>query len=100
MDKATYFGYRDLKVYQTSYDLALMIQEITKAFPKEEKFALTDQMRRSSRSGVNPLLWTPEKVNWTRIERGSDTPMSSAFFSDYKTLQCTQTTRPWRLLLF
>ena len=33
-----------------TYDLALEIQQVTKTFPKEEKFALTDQIRRSSRS--------------------------------------------------
>jgi four helix bundle protein len=50
MDKVAYSGYRDLKVYQVSYNLALVIQKITKTFPKEEKYALTDQIRRSSRS--------------------------------------------------
>lgn len=41
---------RDLRVYQLSYDLAMEIFGITKLFPKEETYALTDQMRRSSRS--------------------------------------------------
>jgi len=43
-------GYRDLIVFQKSYKLAMEIFEITKAFPKEEKYSLTDQIRRSSRS--------------------------------------------------
>lgn len=43
-------GYRDLKVYQLSYNLALEIHEITKRYPKDEKYSLTDQIRRSSRS--------------------------------------------------
>ncbi len=50
MAKETYRGYRDLKVYQLSYELALEIHEITELFPKEEKYSLTDQIRRSSRS--------------------------------------------------
>jgi four helix bundle protein len=50
MAKEVYRGYRDLIVYQLSYKLALEIHEITKFFPKEEKFSLTDQVRRSSRS--------------------------------------------------
>ena len=50
MSKNKYRGYRDLKVYQLSYELALEIQEITKLFPKEEKYSLVDQIRRSSRS--------------------------------------------------
>jgi len=45
-----YGGYRDLKVFQLSYRLAMEIFEITKSFPKEEKYSLTDQIRRSSRS--------------------------------------------------
>jgi len=45
-----YRGYRDLKVYQLAYQLALDIFEITKSFPGEEKYSLTDQIRRSSRS--------------------------------------------------
>jgi four helix bundle protein len=45
-----YRGYKDLKVYQLSYRLAIDIFEITKGFPKEEKYSLTDQIRRSSRS--------------------------------------------------
>jgi four helix bundle protein len=45
-----YKGYKDLRVFQLSYKLAMKIFEITKRFPKEEKFSLTDQIRRSSRS--------------------------------------------------
>jgi four helix bundle protein len=45
-----YRGYRDLKVYQLSYSLALEIFEISKSFPPEEKYSLTDQIRRCSRS--------------------------------------------------
>ena len=45
-----YRGYRDLKVYQMAYQLALDIHEVTKMFPKEERYSLTDQIRRSSRS--------------------------------------------------
>ncbi len=43
-------GFRDLKVYQIAFKLALEIFEMTKTFPKEEKYSLTDQIRRSSRS--------------------------------------------------
>jgi len=43
-------GYRDLKVYQLAYKLAMEIFEESKSFPKEERYSLTDQIRRSSRS--------------------------------------------------
>jgi four helix bundle protein len=42
--------YKDLLAFQKSYALALEIFLITKGFPGEEKFSLTDQIRRSSRS--------------------------------------------------
>lgn len=41
---------KDLEVYKKAYDLAMEIFQISKSFPKEEKYALTDQIRRSSRS--------------------------------------------------
>jgi four helix bundle protein len=43
-------GYRDLKVYQLAYKLAMEIYQESKSFPKDERFSLTDQIRRSSRS--------------------------------------------------
>jgi len=48
--RSNYNGYRDLKVFQLAYRLAMDVFEITKTFPKEERYSLTDQMRRSSRS--------------------------------------------------
>ena len=43
-------SHRDLKVYKLSFELAMKIFELSKSFPKEEKFSLTDQIRRSSNS--------------------------------------------------
>jgi len=43
---------KDLKVYQLAYKLALEIFQISKDFPREEKYSLTDQIRRSSRSAA------------------------------------------------
>ena len=48
--KKKYGGYKDLKVFQQSYKLAMEIFEATKSFPREEKYSLIDQIRRSSRS--------------------------------------------------
>ena len=50
MRKNEYRGYRDLKVYQMAYQIALDIHQVTKTFPKEKKYSLTGQIRRSSRS--------------------------------------------------
>jgi hypothetical protein len=41
-------NYRDLKVWQKSYGLCLDLYRITKKFPKEERYGLTSQIRRSA----------------------------------------------------
>lgn len=43
-------SYRDLIVYQKAYKAAMEIFELSKSFPKEEMYSLTDQIRRSSRA--------------------------------------------------
>ena len=40
----------DLEVYKLGFDLAMRLFELSKLFPIEERYSLTDQMRRSSRS--------------------------------------------------
>ncbi len=42
--------HRDLRVYQASFQASMAIYQLSKSFPPEEKFSLTDQVRRSSRS--------------------------------------------------
>ena len=42
--------HQDLQVYQKSFDTAMEIYQLSKIFPKEERYSLTDQIRRSSRS--------------------------------------------------
>ena len=42
--------HRDLEVYSKAFDAAMELFEISKSFPKEETYSLTDQVRRSSRS--------------------------------------------------
>ena len=47
-------SFRDLRVYKAAFELQQQIFELTKGFPKEEQYSLTDQIRRSSRSiGAN-----------------------------------------------
>lgn len=48
-------SFRDLKVYQAARIEARKVFEATRAFPSEEKFSLTDQIRRSSRA-VNAMI--------------------------------------------
>jgi len=42
--------HKDLRVYQAAFMAAMDIYKLSKSFPVEEKFSLTDQIRRSSRS--------------------------------------------------
>ena len=52
-----------LIVFQKAFKLAMEIFEITKSFPKEEKYSLTDQIRRSSRSVTSNISesWAKKK---------------------------------------
>jgi four helix bundle protein len=43
-------SHRELDVYQLAFESAMRIFEVSKSFPNEEKYSLTDQIRRSSRS--------------------------------------------------
>jgi four helix bundle protein len=43
-------SFRDLRVYQAAIKAAMRIFEITKTFPSEERYSMTDQIRRASRS--------------------------------------------------
>ena len=46
---------KDLKVYQKAYALAMDIYQISNSWPPEEKYSLSDQIRRASRSVCNNL---------------------------------------------
>ncbi|MCJ7747787.1 MAG: four helix bundle protein [Desulfobacterales bacterium] len=50
MEKKFIRTHRDLEVYRIAFDVAMQIFEASKSFPKEERYSLTDQVRRSSRS--------------------------------------------------
>ncbi len=44
------YTHRDLEVYQVAFQAAMRIFQLSKRFPKEERYSLTDQIRRASRS--------------------------------------------------
>lgn len=50
MEKKAVKTWRDLLVYTRSFELAMDLFGMTSKFPKEERYGLIDQMRRSSRS--------------------------------------------------
>lgn len=58
--------HRDLKVYQLSFNGGMSIFPFTKSFPKEEKYSLIDQIRRSSRSVSANLAEAWRKRRYTK----------------------------------
>ena len=70
---------RDLKVYKLAQEQAMDIFEISKSFPKEEKYSLTDQIRRSSRSVCANLGEAYRKRQYPAhfISKVSDTDMEN-----------------------
>jgi four helix bundle protein len=67
-------SYRDLRVYQNAMDAAMRIFALTKQFPSEEKYAMVDQIRRSSRSVcANPAeAWRKRRYQAAFIAKLSD----------------------------
>jgi four helix bundle protein len=67
-------SFRDLIVYQKSRALAKEIKELTHSFPKDEKFSLTDQVRRSSRAiGANLAeAWAKRRYEKHFISKWTD----------------------------
>ena len=60
-------GHRDLKVYQLAYKLAMEIYEQSRAFPKDERYPLTDQIRRSWRSIVANIAEAYRKRQYPKM---------------------------------
>lgn len=72
--------YRDLDVYQNAMTLALKIHELSKKYPSEERFNLTDQIRRSSRSVCNNLAeaWRKRRYEAAFISKLNDSETEAA----------------------
>jgi four helix bundle protein len=71
---------RDLVVYKKAFDAAMSIFDISKAFPKEEKYSLTDQIRRSSRSVCTNLseAWRKRRYKAVFVNKLSDSGQEAA----------------------
>jgi four helix bundle protein len=67
-------SYKDLDVFQRAMNMAMEIFEITKGFPKEEQYSLTDQIRRSSRSVCTNIseAWRKRRYKAAFISKLSD----------------------------
>ena len=73
-------SFRDLTVYKKAFELAMMIFEISKTFPKEEKYSLTDQIRRSSRSVCSCIAEAYRKRRYEAhfVSKTSDADMENS----------------------
>lgn len=58
--------FTDLLAYKKGFALAMKVYEISKIFPNEEKYSLTDQIRRSSRSVCSNLAKAYRKRNYPK----------------------------------
>jgi len=65
---------KELEVYKKAYALAMRIFELSKRFPPEERYALTGQIRRSSRSVCNNLreAWAKRRYEAHFISKLTD----------------------------
>jgi len=72
--------FKDLTVYKKAFELAMQIFEVSKSFPKEEKFSLTDQVRRSSRSVCSSIAEAYRKRRYEAhfISKTSDADMENS----------------------
>jgi four helix bundle protein len=59
--------FRDLEVYQRAFALAMEIYKLTLEYPKEEKYSLVDQIRRSSRSVCSNLAESWRKRDYIAV---------------------------------
>ena len=73
-------NHTDLEVYQHAFDMAMHIFELSKSFPKEETYSLTDQIRRSSRSVCSCLAEAHRKRLYKAhfVSKVSDADMENA----------------------
>ncbi len=72
--------FRELDVYKLALGAAMEIFELTKAFPSEEKYSLTDQVRRSSRSVCANIAeaWRKRRYSAAFVSKLSDAEAEAA----------------------
>lgn len=73
-------SHRDLRIYRKAFDLATQLSRIAKAFPKDEQYSLTSQMRRSARSVYANIAeaWRKRRYEGAFIAKLSDADAEAA----------------------
>lgn len=89
--------HKDLKVFQISFKAGMEIFKLTKKFPKEETYSLTDQIRRSSRSvsGNIAEAWRKRRYPKSFVSKLNDSEGEAAetqVWLDYA-IQCNYITK-------
>ena len=76
----TVADYKQLRVYQLAFETAMEVFGLSKQFPSEEKFALTDQIRRSSRSVCANIAeaWRKRRYEAAFVSKLSDSDTEAA----------------------
>ena len=61
--------HRELEVYRIAFAASMKIFNLSKSFPKEETYSLTDQIRRSSRSVCSNIAEAFRNLPWTKSDK-------------------------------
>jgi len=80
MEKKLIRTHRDLDVYKMAFEMAMQIFEKSRSFPIEERYSLTDQVRRSSRSICANLseAWRKRRYEASFLSKLSDAEAEAA----------------------
>ena len=73
-------AHTDLEVYQKAFDAAMRIFDLSKSFPKDERYSLTDQIRRASRSVCANMAegWRKRRYEASFISKMNDSESEAA----------------------
>ncbi|MBQ7504230.1 MAG: four helix bundle protein [Ruminococcus sp.] len=83
-------SYKDLIVWQKSIDLVILIYELTKLLPEDEKFGLSSQMRRAAISIPSNIAEGQQRksskdfMHFLSIARGSKGELQTQLYISYK----------------
>jgi four helix bundle protein len=80
MERRPITSHKELDVYKLAFDLSMKIFRLSKKFPKEEQYSLTDQIRRSSRSVCSNLseAWRKRRYEASFVAKLNDSESEAA----------------------
>jgi hypothetical protein len=82
-------SHEELDVYQLAFKAAMRIFELSKSFPPEERYALTDQIRRSSRSVCSNIseAWRKRRYEAAFVSKPCPEPVEGSMMQKQKRLK-------------